>query len=66
MLADVVGRVMDSLRERDRAILALSLQGHPTAEVSTRLGCTERKVQRVLQQVREGLLTLLADERPGP
>ena len=66
MLADVVERVMGSLRERDRGILALSLQGHPTPEVSSRLGCTERKVQRVLQQVREGLLTLLAGEQPGP
>jgi RNA polymerase sigma-70 factor (ECF subfamily) len=55
MLTETIERLMRSLEGRHREILALSLQGHPPAEVSARLGCTERTVYRVLERVKEWL-----------
>jgi len=54
-LAETVEQVMRGLEERERDILALSLQGYDTAEISAQVGRTERTVQRVLKRVREEL-----------
>ena len=43
------------LGERDRAILALHLQGVDVAAVSTELQCSERTVFRVLERIRQQL-----------
>ena len=56
MLTETIERLMRSLEGRHREILALSLQGHPPAEISARLGCTERTVYRVLERVKEWLV----------
>jgi RNA polymerase sigma-70 factor (ECF subfamily) len=55
MLTDTVERLMRCLEGRQREVLALSLQGYSPAEISERLGCTERTVYRVLERVKEWL-----------
>jgi RNA polymerase sigma-70 factor, ECF subfamily len=55
MLAETVERLMRCLEGRHREILALRLQGYPPGEISSRLGCTERTVYRVLERVRQWL-----------
>src|SRR5205807_1540165 len=57
MLSETLERLMRSLQGRHREILALNLQGYSPAEVSARLGCTERTVYRVLERVKEWLET---------
>ena len=54
-LAETVELLMRNLGERERDMLALSLQGYAPAEISARVGRTERTVQRVLKGVREEL-----------
>jgi RNA polymerase sigma-70 factor (ECF subfamily) len=54
-LAETVEQVMRGLVGRERDIVALSLQGYETAEISAQVGRTERTVQRVLKRVREDL-----------
>jgi RNA polymerase sigma-70 factor (ECF subfamily) len=54
-LAETLEQVMRDLTERERAILALSLQGCTPTEISEQVGRTERTVQRVLQRVRARL-----------
>jgi DNA-directed RNA polymerase specialized sigma24 family protein len=49
---ELLGRGLD---DRDRQVLGLSLDGLPVAETSIRLGCTERRVYRVLELVRHRL-----------
>jgi RNA polymerase sigma-70 factor (ECF subfamily) len=58
MLTDTVERLMRCLEGRHREVLTLSLQGYPPAEISRRLGCTERTVYRVLERVKEWLETM--------
>jgi RNA polymerase sigma-70 factor (ECF subfamily) len=55
MLAETVEQLMNSLDARDQTIVEFALQGEPVAEISTRVGCTQRTVQRVLKRVREQL-----------
>lgn len=54
LLEDFLGR----LREGDRRILEMRLDGYSQEEIAKSLGCTERTVRRVLERVRQ-----LADER---
>jgi RNA polymerase sigma-70 factor (ECF subfamily) len=55
VLAETVEQLLQGFRERDRAVLALTLQGFAVAEVSGQVGCSERKVYRVLERAREEL-----------
>jgi RNA polymerase sigma-70 factor (ECF subfamily) len=56
LLAEAVEQVLKSLGDdRERQILELALQGFSTVEISTRVGRSERTVQRVLERVRERL-----------
>jgi DNA-directed RNA polymerase specialized sigma24 family protein len=55
MLTDTIERLMRCLEERHREVLTLSLQGYAPAEISGRLGCTERTVYRVLERVKQWL-----------
>jgi RNA polymerase sigma-70 factor (ECF subfamily) len=55
MLTDTVERLMRCLDARQREVLTLSLQGYAPAEISERLGCTERTVYRVLERVKQWL-----------
>jgi RNA polymerase sigma-70 factor (ECF subfamily) len=55
VLAETLEELLGRLDGRSRPIVSLRLQGYTTAEVSTQVGCTERTVQRVLEQVRKWL-----------
>lgn len=54
-LLDTLEGILIGLQPRERDMVVLRLQGYDTREVSTQLGCTQRKVQRVLQHARERL-----------
>jgi RNA polymerase sigma-70 factor (ECF subfamily) len=60
-LAETLEQIMRELTERERVILALSLQGHTTSEISDQVDRTERTVQRVLQRVRKHLEQMNAE-----
>jgi DNA-binding CsgD family transcriptional regulator len=46
---------MHGLDSDDRAVIAMSLQGYTTQEISRQLGRTERTVQRLRQRVKQRL-----------
>lgn len=50
---DLLENFMQDLREGDRRILELRLQGWTQEEVAREVGCTERTVRRTLDRVRE-------------
>jgi RNA polymerase sigma-70 factor (ECF subfamily) len=58
-LAETVEQLLLLFQDRERAIVELSLQGCPVAEISARLGCTERKVYRVRERVRQELRRMM-------
>lgn len=60
-LAETVEQVMRELVDREKDILALSLQGYDNIEISARVGRTERTVQRVLKRVRQRLEQMRAE-----
>jgi RNA polymerase sigma-70 factor (ECF subfamily) len=62
ILSETVEQLMRDLGERDRAILALHLQGHEIPQISDQVGRTRRTVRRVLEQIRRRLDRLLADD----
>jgi RNA polymerase sigma factor (sigma-70 family) len=51
-----------ALDESSRRLALLRLQGHSTAEIASRLECSERSVQRCLKSVRERWEQLGADD----
>lgn len=55
IFVDTLEALMHDLPERERAIFLLRLDGHGTQDIGNELGCTVRKVQRVLQQIRRRL-----------
>ena len=55
VLAELLEQTMRGLEGYQRQILELSLQGHSVAEISARVGYTQRTVQRILQRVRSDL-----------
>jgi RNA polymerase sigma-70 factor (ECF subfamily) len=55
LLAETLDEVLRGLREDQRPIVLLRLQGFLQREIAERVGCTERTVERVLRTVREGL-----------
>jgi DNA-directed RNA polymerase specialized sigma24 family protein len=63
LLTEMIEHLMRGLSERERAVLTLELQGYTLAEISSRLGCAERTVNRVLERVK-GLLKAMRNE-PG-
>lgn len=66
LLTETVERLMQRLEGRERQILALSLQGLTTAEISAQVGRTERTVQRVLERVRKWLERMRAEQPEAP
>jgi RNA polymerase sigma-70 factor (ECF subfamily) len=60
-LAETAERLLGGFAERERRILELTLQGLAVAEVAARVGCSERKVFRVLERARSELKRLAAD-----
>lgn len=55
MLSETVEQLLLGLEERDRQIVALSLQGFSSTEIGARVGWAERTVQRILARVRKRL-----------
>jgi RNA polymerase sigma-70 factor (ECF subfamily) len=55
LLTDTVEELMRSLEERERRILAYSLQGEPVAHIAGQLGCSQRTVERGLKRIRKRL-----------
>jgi RNA polymerase sigma-70 factor (ECF subfamily) len=61
LLAETLEEVLHSLREEQRPIVLLRLQGYSNREISEQVGCTERTVERVLKSVRDRLHQLDRD-----
>jgi RNA polymerase sigma-70 factor (ECF subfamily) len=55
MMNETLEHLMNAFEGRHRQILALSLQGYTTREISSEVGCTERTAFRVLKRVKEML-----------
>jgi len=55
MLAETIERLLSGLKPHQLEIVRLSLEGEGPAQISARVGVTERTVQRVLKGVRERL-----------
>lgn len=49
---DLLENFMAELRENDRKVLELRLQGHKQEEIAQQIGCTERTVRRILERIR--------------
>jgi len=58
VLTDTVEYLLHHLEERDRAIVSLTLQGYPVAEVARQLDRPERTVFRILEHVKKRLRRL--------
>ncbi len=65
MLTETIEHLMNSLEERHRQIVTLSLQGYTPPEISSQLGCTERMVYRVLERVKKWLEAMHEGEPPA-
>jgi RNA polymerase sigma-70 factor (ECF subfamily) len=64
MLADTVAQLMRVLDGRDRDIVSLTLQGLAAPAISAHVGCSERTVRRVLDQVKKWLQHPEAEDAP--
>jgi RNA polymerase sigma-70 factor (ECF subfamily) len=62
MLAETVEQLLRGLKERERPILVLKLQGCTIPEISTQLGRSERTVYRVLERVQKRLEQMRGQE----
>jgi RNA polymerase sigma-70 factor, ECF subfamily len=62
LLTELVESLLRELPERDRAVVALGLQGYTATEISTQLQRPERSVYRVLQRVRSRLERMPTEE----
>jgi RNA polymerase sigma-70 factor (ECF subfamily) len=65
MLAETVEHLLRMLDDRQRQIVLLRLQGHGPLAISTKVGCSERTVKRVLEHVRKWLQRRHADGGEG-
>jgi RNA polymerase sigma-70 factor (ECF subfamily) len=65
VLAETLERLMRGLKERERQVLELRLQGYTVPEISARVGRTEFTVQGILTRVRQRLEPLCAGGGPG-
>jgi RNA polymerase sigma-70 factor (ECF subfamily) len=61
ILVELVGQLMASLPEEDRAVLTLHLQGCTIAEIKTQTGRAMRTIRRILERVRKHLRGLNAE-----
>jgi RNA polymerase sigma-70 factor (ECF subfamily) len=66
VLTETVEQVLDKLKDREKLIFLLGLQGYSAAEISTEVGRSERTVYRVLSYIKEELERARADEAPAP
>jgi RNA polymerase sigma-70 factor, ECF subfamily len=61
-LTETVEQVMSKLKDRERPILVMSLQGYTCSEISDKIGRSERTVYRVLEYVKKELIGLQAEQ----
>jgi RNA polymerase sigma-70 factor (ECF subfamily) len=52
---DTIAYLVRDLSRRERAMFLLRLHGWSSSEISERFGCTERKVQRLVEHIRARL-----------
>jgi RNA polymerase sigma-70 factor (ECF subfamily) len=64
LLQETLDGALLGMTERERQAVFLTLQGLATAEVATRLDCSQRKVYRVLEHVRNRLQRHGGQENP--
>lgn len=62
LLIDTIEHLMRGLDEEESQILVYRLQGHTVAEIAPKVGCNERRAQRVLKLIRQRLERLRAKE----
>jgi len=60
MLEETVEQLLHGLEPREQEVVTLCLQGHTAAEISERVGRTERTVHRILERIRKRLDRLQA------
>lgn len=63
---DLLEHFMNELRENDRQVLEMRLQGLKQEEIAEKIGCTERTVRRILERIRgvaekQGIREQMAD-----
>jgi RNA polymerase sigma-70 factor (ECF subfamily) len=66
MLTETMEQVMQRLKDRERPILILSLQGFTASEISAKTGRSERTVYRVLERVKQELESQNAHDAGRP
>jgi RNA polymerase sigma-70 factor (ECF subfamily) len=66
MFAETLERLMARLKDRERTMVELSMQGCSIPEISAAVGRTERTVYRVLERVRSYLEEVQNLEPAGP
>lgn len=62
MFIDLLENFMSQLRDTDRRVLELRLQGLTQEEIASEVGCTERTVRRILERIR----TVAGEHGIGP
>jgi RNA polymerase sigma-70 factor (ECF subfamily) len=55
VFSETLEKVLEGLDERERQIVALSLEGIPVLKITAQLSCTQSKVYRVLKLIRSRL-----------
>jgi RNA polymerase sigma-70 factor (ECF subfamily) len=61
LLLETVDQVLQGLKEADRPVVMLRLQGYNIKEITEQTGRSERTVHRALETVREKLLEMLEE-----
>jgi DNA-directed RNA polymerase specialized sigma24 family protein len=63
ILAETVENLLARLKEWERSIVTMTLEGYAPAEISAKIGRSERTVYRVLEQIKRSLEAGVATER---
>ena len=61
VLAETIDELMNELKDSQRDILTLSLEGYSPTEIAEKIGCNPRTVQRVLKFVKKALEEMQGD-----
>lgn len=64
--ADTLDQILSDLKEAERPVVLMRLQGYAIAEIATHVGRSERTVLRVLEGVRNHLERLTLDDEGEP
>jgi RNA polymerase sigma-70 factor (ECF subfamily) len=65
ILSETVEQMLQGLKERERDIVLLKLQGFSMIEISEKVECSERTVERVLKRIRERLARTGTEQQGG-